>query len=291
MATTTEPTTTDEVTVRQPSQRWPTAIVAGLIIGAVETVLAVAFAAFVFGGLLSRSLPDGIGLYLAAAALTLAWLAWRAGRRGVVGSVQDAAAAVLAVAAASAAAKATQLQQVANAAGIRDFEGPDVFLTVIATTLVITVLCGVIFLVLGRKRWGSIIRFVPYPVVGGFLAGTGWLLFKGGIYVGSRAQIDFTQLDLLLVPRTMQRWIPALLLGVVLLVAVRIVGKPLVIPMTLGAALLAFVAAALLTGSGVGELRAGGWLLGPFETSRLWQPWTARAITGADWATVGRLWP
>ncbi len=162
------------------TEGWPVTIAAGIIVGAVETVLAVAFAAFVFGGLLSQSLPDGIGLYLAAAVLTLATLAWRAGRRGVVGSVQDAAAAVLAVAAAAAAAKATQLQQVATLAGLEDYEGPDVFLTVIAATLVVTVLCGVVFLVLGWRRWGNLIRFVPYPVVGGFLAGTGWLLLTGG---------------------------------------------------------------------------------------------------------------
>ena len=91
------------------SEGWPTAIAGGLIIGAVETVLAVAFAAFVFGGLLRKNLPDGIGLYLAAAAVTLATFAWRGGRRGVVGSVQDAAAAVLAGAAAAAAARAAQL--------------------------------------------------------------------------------------------------------------------------------------------------------------------------------------
>ena len=75
-------------------------LAAGVIIGAVEAVLAIAFAAFVFGGLLVGRLADGIGLYLVAAALTLGILAWRAGRRGVVGSVQDAAAAVLAVVAA-----------------------------------------------------------------------------------------------------------------------------------------------------------------------------------------------
>ena len=71
-------------------------LAAGVIIGAVEVVLAVAFAAFVFGGTLIRNLGDGIGLYLAAAALTLGFLAWRAGDRGVVGSVQDAATAVIA---------------------------------------------------------------------------------------------------------------------------------------------------------------------------------------------------
>jgi hypothetical protein len=51
----------------------------------------------VFAGYLSDFLAEGIGIYLVAAAVTLAILAWRAGTRGVVGSVQDAAAAVLAV--------------------------------------------------------------------------------------------------------------------------------------------------------------------------------------------------
>jgi SulP family sulfate permease len=261
-----------------------------VIIGAVETVLAVAFAALVFGGLLSQSLPDGVGLYLAAAALTLAVLAWRAGRRGIVGSVQDAAAAVLAVAAGAAAAKATALRQVAATAGL-DYEGPDVFLTVIAATLVVTVLCGVVFLVLGWRRWGNLIRFVPYPVVGGFLAGTGWLLLTGGIYVASSVQVRFSSIDDLARPYTLARWLPAFLFGVILLVAVRIVRKPLVIPVTIGIGLVGFVVVAVATGAGLDEVRDGGWLLGPFETARLWQPWTFRAITGADWASVLQSWP
>ena len=121
-------------------------VAAGLIIGAVEVVLAVAFAAFVFGGLLMGHLPDGIGLYLVAAALTLGVLAWRAGSRGVVGSVQDAATAVLAVVATAAAVRAAALTQVAEATAVGDFEIPDPFLTVIAATLVVTVLCGVVVL-------------------------------------------------------------------------------------------------------------------------------------------------
>jgi SulP family sulfate permease len=273
------------------SEGWPTTIAAAVIIGAVETVLAVAFAAFIFGGLLSKNLPDGIGLYLAAAALTVATFAWRGGRRGVVGSVQDAAAAVLAGAASAAAAKATQLQQVAAIVGLEDYEAPDVFLTVIAATLVVTVLCGVFFLVLGWRRWGNLIRFVPYPVVGGFLAGTGWLLLTGGIYVASRVQVDLDRIDDLARPYTLVRWLPALAFGVVLLLAVRIVRKPLVIPVTIGIGLAGFVLVALANGSGLDEVREGRWLLGPFETTRLWQPWTLRAVTGADWGAVVGSWP
>ncbi len=273
------------------SEGWPTTIAAGVIIGAIETVLAVAFAAFVFGGLLSKNLPDGIGLYLAAAAVTVATFAWRGGRRGVVGSVQDAAAAVLAAAAAAAAAKAAQLQQVAVAVGLEDFEAPDVFLTVIAATLVVTVLCGAFFLVLGWRRWGNLIRFVPYPVVGGFLAGTGWLLLTGGIYVVSSVQVDLNRIDDLARPYTLVRWLPAFAFGVVLLLAARIVRKPLVIPVTIGIGLAGFVLVALAIGSGLDELREGRWLLGPFETTRLWQPWTLRAVSGADWGAVVGSWP
>jgi SulP family sulfate permease len=164
---------------------WLVSVATGLIIGAVESMLAIAFAALVFGGLLAARLPDGIGLYLGAAALILGFLAWRAGSRGVVGSVQDAPAAVLALVASVAAKKAADLAYNARISGLKNYEHPDIFLTVIAATIVVTLLCGVVFLVIGRYRLGRLIRFVPYPVVGGFLAGTGWLLFKGGIYAST----------------------------------------------------------------------------------------------------------
>ena len=139
-----------------------------MVIGAVEVVFAVSFAALLFAGYLEfYFLDDGVGLFLGAAALTLAFMAWRAGRRGVVGGLQGTGAAMMAVVSASI---------VVHAAGSPN----DVFLSALAAIMVVMVLCGVVFLWLGSRRRGDLIRFVPYPVVGGFLAGTGWLLFKGG---------------------------------------------------------------------------------------------------------------
>jgi sulfate permease, SulP family len=265
-------------------------LAAGVIIGAVEAVLAIAFAAFVFGGLLVGRLSDGIGLYLVAATLTLAILAWRAGRRGVVGSVQDAAAAVLAVVAATTAAKAADIARVAQATGLHDFEAPDVFLTVIAATLVVTILCGVVFVALGTLRLGNLVRFVPYPVVGGFLAGTGWLLLKGGLYVASGVEVHLRTIGLMLRSGSLKHWLPALAFGVILLLAVRIVQKPLVIPIVLAVGLALFAIGMLVTGSSIDTAREGSWLLGPFESARLWQPWTLRALSGADWSAVLGQW-
>jgi SulP family sulfate permease len=265
-------------------------LAAGVIIGAVEVVLAVAFAAFVFGGTLVRNLGDGIGLYLVAAALTLGFLGWRAGSRGVVGSVQDAATAVLAGVAATMAARVLELERQAQASGVTGYERPDILLTVIATTLVVTLLCGLVFYTLGRFRAGNLVRFVPYPVVGGFLAGTGWLLFKGGIFVASGVEVHFRTAELMVSPATLKHWAPALAFGAILLVAVRLVKKPLVIPVVIGAGLVAFAVGMLVTGSSLEAAKHGRWLLGPFESARLWQPWTLRSLTGADWSAVLGQW-
>jgi len=265
-------------------------LAAGLIIGGVEVVLAVAFAALVFAGATPSRLGDGIGLYLVAAALTLGFLAWRAGERGVVGSVQDAATAVLSILALSTAYKASTLVLLCQNASVGSCEVPDVFLTVVAATLVVTVSCGAIFFVLGTFRLGNLVRFIPYPVVGGFLAGTGWLLFKGGIYIASGVELHFRTFDLLVSPVTLKRWVPALAFGVILYLAVRLVKKPLVIPIVLGIGLVLFAIGMLATGSSIDAAKHGRWLLGPFGSVRLWQPWALRALTGADWSAVLSQW-
>jgi SulP family sulfate permease len=276
---------------RRRSSTWLASVVAGLIIGAVESVLAIAFAALVFGGLLAARLPDGIGLYLGAAALTLAFMAWRSGSRGVVGSVQDAAAAVLGLVAAAAAAKAADLAYFARISGLKNYEHPDIFLTVVAATLVVTVLCGILFVVIGRFRLGGLIRFVPYPVVGGFLAGTGWLLFKGGLYVATGTLLHLRTVPAMIRQYQLIHWLPALAFGVILLISVRVVKRPLVIPAVIVIGLVVFVAGMVATGSSIEEVREGGWLLfSPSETAQPWQPWAFKALGGADWPSVLESW-
>lgn len=46
-----------------------------------------------------------------------------------------------------------------------------------------SVASGTVYWLLGRLRLGSVVRFIPYPVIGGFLAATGWIFVAGGIAV------------------------------------------------------------------------------------------------------------
>ncbi len=248
-------------------------LTAGAIIGVIEVVLASSFAALIVGAAIPGHLADVVGLFLAAATLVLAVIAWASGTRGVVGSLQDGPAAVLAVVAASTAAAAT------GGSATR-------FLSVVGVVVVSTLLSGVVLLVLGALRLGNVVRFVPYPVVGGFLAGTGWLLFKGGIGVASRVSPSVATLDDLFAPDALLRWGPALLFAAALLVVTRVVRRPFVIPAGLAAALVLFAIGMVATRSTISEAEAGGWLLGPFPEARLWAWWPARAVTGADWGAI-----
>ena len=144
---------------------------------------------------------------------------------------------------------------------------------------------------LGVLRRGNLIRFVPYPVVGGFLAGAGWLLLKGGIYVASGESPSQTPIWDLTDSSVLQLWLPALAFGSILLIATRLVKRPLVIPAVLGIGLVLFVIGMLVTGSSIESARGGNWLLlTVFDEAQPWEPWTLRAVTGADWFAVLEQW-
>ena len=253
-------------------------VIGGLVIGAVETILACALAALVFGGYLEDFIVRGVDLFLAAAAVTLAFLAWRAGTRGVVGSLQEPTAVVLAIVAANVAVTA--------------FGGPErSFLSVVATMLVISMLSAVAFLTLGVLRRGNLIRFVPYPVVGGFVAGVGWLLVKGGVGVAAHVAPTWAVFGDLTQWETLQQWLPALGLGLVMLLAVRIIKRPWVIPAMLVVGFAAFGLGLVISENSFQAARSFGWLMyGPFDNAEAWRPWTVRAITGADWSAVAGQW-
>ena len=226
------------------SEGWLTSVAAGLIIGALEVVLAVSFAAFVFGGYLVQFLPTASACTSSAAALTLAILAWRAGARGVVGSVQDAAAAVLAVVAATAASRGLEARfgehrhRALPHRGRGDLrrDGP---------------LRRHVPRCSERSGSATSSRSCPYPVVGGFLAGTGWLLLKGGIRVAAGMTLEIGTIDEFVDAtswsagsrRSPSAWSCSSRPG-----SFR---RPLVIPVVLGIGFVLFAIGMLVTGSSI----------------------------------------
>ena len=59
----------------------------------------------------------------------------------------------------------------------------NIAVTVVVAFLTVTFVIGLAMYVLGRGRIGTLARYIPYPVMGGFFAGLGYLLSRGGSLV------------------------------------------------------------------------------------------------------------
>jgi sulfate permease, SulP family len=250
----------------------------GFVLGALEVVLAISFAALIFGGRLAGDLEAGIGLGLVSACVVMVVVAVRSSFAGTVGSVQDSTAAVLALIAAGIAG---------NVAGA----GDERFLTVVVAIGLTSVATGLFLFALGLLRLGNMIRFMPYPVVGGFLAGTGWLLAKGAIGVLGGVSLSLSTLDDVVAADVAKKWLPGLAFAVVLLILIRRSRHVLLLPAAVFASFGLFYLVALAAGQSISELKADGWLLGPFPGTGLWEPWAIEGLNDVDWSAIAEQLP
>jgi SulP family sulfate permease len=266
-----------------PRRLVPT-LTAGVVIGLLEVVLVASFAAVIFGGRGSVNLPDAIGFNLFAAFVVMTVIALGSSLPGMIGSVQDSTAVLLALLSISI---ATQ-QSAETGYTLQQTQAlSQTFLTVVVAIVLASGLTGVVFVVLGSFKLGHLVRYVPYPVIGGFLAGTGWLLVKGGIGVLASRSLSLAEIEIFRRPGMVLRWLPGLLFALVLLLLVRQFRHFLTIPVTLVAGVAVFYLVLWATGTTVEAAEIRGFLLGPFPPGgALFDPALGEAFSHAAWGAI-----
>jgi sulfate permease, SulP family len=145
-------------------------VLAGLITPVVVVTSTLSYVALIFSGPLVGSLPHAIGFGLVSAALMAIIFALGSKLPFAVAGPDSKPSTVLAIMAAIVASRLGQ-----------DLPPEEVGLVVLAALVVGTLATGIALFALGALRMGRWIRFVPYPVVGGFMAASGWLLAVGGL--------------------------------------------------------------------------------------------------------------
>lgn len=143
-------------------------VLAGSIVAVVSLINVFSFASLLAGGTLAAAMPMILSSALVTGAISAFIVArWNSLPFAITGPAGNASS-IIGVALLAISTRASGPSLLAN----------------IGITLVLSALfSGIALVLLGHFRLGRAIRFVPYPVVAGFLAGTGWLLMAGSMRV------------------------------------------------------------------------------------------------------------
>ncbi|MEO1350429.1 MAG: SulP family inorganic anion transporter [Cyanobacteria bacterium J06635_15] len=250
-------------------------ILAGLLTGTISVLSAISLAGLIFSAELDAYLPVGIGIMLLSNFLIRIITALGSSFPIAIGNPQPEQVTILAV---MAAAIGTQLTAVAM---------PEAILpTILAAIALGSLLTGIFLLILSPFKLDKAIRYIPFPIVGGFLAGIGFLLVEGGFKFMLREPLGKAMIILMLNPDTLLRWLPGALLAGWLMLMVRRLNRPILIPVSVLGAIALFYLTLLLLNVSVGTAESQGLLLGPFNQGGFWQTLEGVSVGQIQWSAL-----
>jgi SulP family sulfate permease len=173
-------------------------------LSSVVTVLAtVAFAAMIFSGPLAKIMPLAFLAFLAGTALSGLIIGLLSRFYCNLSGAQDESAAILAVFASSLAGMGVTDERAAIST---------MFIVIVLSTASF----GLVLLLIGALKWGKYTQLIPYPVVGGFLAGVGIMMLSATIQFLSGVTMTMDSLPQLLSWELTLRWLPSLIAAALL---------------------------------------------------------------------------
>ncbi|MES2949304.1 MAG: SulP family inorganic anion transporter [Pseudomonadota bacterium] len=233
-------------------------ISAGCIVGLSTVIYAISYGALLFTGPLTPYVGYGIAAALSTAAIG-ALFGWLSEERTFISGPDSNTISVL----------------VAMMAVIVSTSPPGghTVSRVIATLCVTSLVCAVVFYLLARFRLAGLIRYIPFSVMAGFLAATGWLMCSGAMHIIAGTPLNLEGLAGLLD----NPYRPELVLGLAVVVALHalapLASAAVLIPVVmLGATLLthAFLASGVCHTS---ICSSSAWMFGAMPDVTWLPPW------------------
>lgn len=242
----------------------------GLVASLLTIAYCLSFSALLFQGDLKAGLATGLWGLLVGSAVAGLYISLTTSLPPVEAGPDNPAVAVLSVLAGQVST------QVMSAGGSAALAIDHVLLSFTLATLV----TGIVLYLLGALRLGQFVRFVPYPVIGGFLAASGWFLVTGGIEVVTGR--DFSLLDIgqsFPLDRLLQVGLALLFAAAVYVLKVRTASFYVLPMLFLGASLVLDV---VLPWLGLAHSETG-WYISGSSSLEPWYPLAAATRDGIDW--------
>ena len=248
-------------------------IIAGVIGGIIKIVAAMAFSALIFTGTLAAYLPQGIGIVLFGFLLFAVISTFTASYPVNINTPQDIPIAIIALIAIT-----------VMATNGKDWDAETTFQFIFVTIALTSILVGIFFFILGTLKLGKLVRFIPYPVVGGFLAGTGWLIVKFAFIMTAGMGLSLDNFVSLFDQATLSKWFPGLIFGLIMLISSRYIKHYLLIPALIAIGITSFYAIMFFYGFSFTDLESSGYLLGPFPEGGLFQGLPLKYLSDFKWS-------
>jgi len=254
--------------------RFIPSLITSTVVAMMTVVLSLSFVSLIFVDPIGGFIGEGTNLMLVTAVILGLFMAIFSSYAGTIAIPQDRVAPIVAL-------MATLI--------IHDMRGSDpeiIGVTVLAAIASSTLLVGLALFFLGAYKLGNIVRFTPYPVIGGFLAGSGWLLLTGSFRVISGEPFSLLSLKEMISTGLILDWIPCAVFGLVTYFAVRFSRHYLTLPSIVFFAIVGFYAWLASSHHTLGDARHHGWILGVQPDTGLAQIRMFPSLLQADWGVV-----
>ncbi|MEK9280782.1 MULTISPECIES: SulP family inorganic anion transporter [unclassified Bradyrhizobium] len=273
---------TDPAITYSPAPRFSPALKRALndiLGGSAASVLTVTFglsyALLIFAGPLSPYLSYGIAATFISSAVLAAVVAFGSSLPFAVAAPDSSTAAVTGILAAS------LVERIDAANPSTPLLSPVLITLGLSTILTGVTLCG-----LGLTRMGRAIRYVPYPVVGGFLGATGLLIVMGAIRVITGHPVQLGTLLHFTSGITLSELGAACAMALVLYLTWHRSRGPFGLPVILIGGMLTAHVAFWIAGVSPEEARSLGWTFQPPPPASFMLPWHADDLVHYPWFAV-----
>ena len=242
------------------------AVSVGLISGLVVLVRGISWGVIVFSGPLAPYSSQGTSVVLFGSFAVCLVVALSGSYRGTI-SALPAPCVVMLVAISS----------------TLDAEGDALFMSMVASLMLSALAAGVGFLMIGRFRLAGLTRFIPYPVAGGFLAGTGGALCLAALALMG---ISLDRLPALLDLAVVWNWGPGVAYGLGLFLATARWNAFWILPVSFVLAAVSYHLSLPVLGISGDEARAAGLLFRDTAEGALWPAFGLGDVARVDWTAV-----
>ena len=250
------------------------ALAVGWLMGAVLVIHCIALAPIVFSGPLLPFAVQGTGMMLFGGIVFCLFIGASSSYRGMLAVPQEVPATVLGT------------LGVSVAAATVDAPRETTFMTMVALLVLSGLLTGLFFFAVGRLRVSHLFRFIPYPVAGGFFAGTGWVLSLAALSVMSGIALDWHTLPRALDPDIVWKWAPGAAYALVLALLVRRGGHFVAVMLSVVLAGALYHLGLFALDISLAQAKAQGLLFSGLPPGGLWPAFAPSDLRHVDWGVV-----